>query len=62
MKGEKKTMDEMKVTITIEKYEELVKAAAAIEIIKKWVANDKYLNRNDLKLILGMKFPADDED
>lgn len=55
-------MVEMKVTITTEKYEELVKTAATIGIIKNWVEHDKYLNRDDLKLILGMKFPADDED
>lgn len=41
--------------ITLERYNELVKAEHTCEIIKRYITDEKYINKEVLKVILDMK-------
>ena len=42
------------ITITMERYEELVKAEHACEIIKKYIGDDTYISTTLMQVILGL--------
>lgn len=49
------------VTISIDRFEELIKAEARIEAVKSFISRDSYCNKNTILCLLG-EGVCDDED
>lgn len=49
------------VTISIDRFEELIKAEARIEAVKSFMSRDSYCNKNTILCLLG-EGVSDDED
>jgi hypothetical protein len=54
----RKTMDEITIQITLDEYRDLVKKAAIIEAVTRYVTKTKYVTEADLKIILDIQEPA----
>lgn len=51
-------MDEITIQITLDEYRDLVKKAAIIEAVTRYVTKTKYVSEADLKIILDIQEPA----
>jgi len=56
-------MNELAITISAEKYDELVRTAERIEVVKRMLDSDRYTCLKDVKIVLGIeeKEAAEDE-
>jgi hypothetical protein len=52
-------MNEITIQITLDEYRDLVTKAAIIDTVTRYVVNEKYVDRNDLKIILDIRDPAE---
>lgn len=51
-------MNEIIVQITLDEYRDLVKKAAIIEAVTRYIAKTKFVSEADLKVILDIREPA----
>ena len=51
-------MNEITIQITLDEYRDLVKKAAIIEAVTRYIAKTKYVSEADLKVILDIREPA----
>ena len=51
-------MNEITIQITLDEYRDLVKKAAIIDTVTRYVAKTKYISEADLKVILDIREPA----
>lgn len=55
-------MNELAITISAEKYDELVRKAERIEVVKKVLGSDLYVTLEDVRIILDIKKKEAKED
>jgi hypothetical protein len=51
-------MNEITIQITLDEYRDLVKRAEAIEAVERYIARNKYVSLEDVKIILDIREPA----
>lgn len=55
-------MNEQTITISAEKYDELVRTAERIEVVKRMLDSDRYTCLKDVKIVLGIEEKEESED
>lgn len=55
-------MNEQTIIIAADKYDELVRTAERIEVVKRMLASDRYTCLNDVKIVLGIEEKEAGED
>jgi hypothetical protein len=55
-------MNEQTIIIAADKYDELVRTAERIEVVKRLLASDRYTCLKDVKIVLGIEEKEESED
>ncbi len=55
-------MNKRTINVPVSAYNDLVRKAERIEVVKRMISNDRYIGLEDVKIILGIKEREESED